>query len=215
MEPRDGSGAGDDQRPEKKSTRKRAASTAGATGARKRSPKAVKSEQNGVGDTDRETRLLTAYDVKEIHRSLSAFSDDDLKQIPIVAEGTHLEQGGTYIDLAEERPSEVKVNAGVVARAGNYYVPKNRVPYTIWNRLIGEAKPGQEASGARDRSVADLSTAGQAMGDQPAAPDDTGGDAGHRDDGNRDADRAATLAADIKTWMDARQEDRDHAREVL
>jgi hypothetical protein len=209
MEPRDGSGAGDDQRPAKKTTRQR------PPAARKRAPKAVNGEQNGVGTVEREVQVQTAYDVKEIHRSLSGFTDDDLKQIPIVPEGTHLDQGGTYIDLAEERPSEVKVNAGVVARAGNYYVPKNRVPYTIWNRLIGEAKPGQEASGASDRSVADLSTAGQAMGDQPAAPGDAGGDGGSGDYGNRDADRAASIAADLKSWMDTRREDRDHPREVL
>jgi len=209
MEPRDGSGAGDDQRPAKKTTRKRAS---GAPTARKRAPKAVKAEQNGVRTAEREVQQQTAYDVKEIHRSLSEFSDDDLKQIPIVPEGSHLEQGGTYIDLAEEQPSEVKVNAGVIARAGQYYVPKNRVPYTIWNRLIGDAKPGQEASGAADRSVADLSTAGQAMGDKPAAAGDTGGDGGY---GNRDADRAAQVAADLKSWMDSREEDRDQPREVL
>ena len=205
MEPRDGNGPGDEQRPAKK---KRAPS------ARKRAPKAVKAaEQNGGGTaTDREVQLQTAYDVKEIHRALSGFSDDDLKQIPIVAEGTHLEQGATYIDLGEEQPTEVKVNAGVVARAGQYYVPKNRVPYTIWNRLIGDAKPGQELSGAADRSAADLSTAGHAMGDQPAARGDEGGDGGY---GNRDADRAAQVAADLKSWLDTRKEDRDQPREVL
>jgi hypothetical protein len=214
MEPRDGSGGGDEQRPAKKPARKRAS---GTSTARKRAPKAANAEQNGVASAERAAQQQTAYDVKEIHRALSGFADDDLKQIPIVPEGTHLEQGGTYIDLADERPSEVKVNAGVVARAGNYYVPKNRVPYTIWNRLIGEAKPGQEVSGASDRSVADrgvadMSTAGQAMGDQPAAAADTGGDGGY---GNRDADRAARVAADLKSWMDSRHDDRDEPREVL
>ncbi|MFN2563515.1 MAG: hypothetical protein ABR499_00720 [Gemmatimonadaceae bacterium] len=206
MEPKDGNGSGD-QRP----ARKKRAPTA-----RKRAPKEAQAAEqngvNGVGTAERQAQVQTAYDVKEIHRSLSGFSDDDLKQIPILPEGTRLEQGATYIDLAEERPSEVKVNAGVIARAGHYYVPKNRVPYMLWNRLIGEAKPGQEASGAADRSVAEISTAGQAMGDRPAAGADTGGDGGY---GNRDADRAAQVAADLKSWLDTRNEDRDAPREVL
>jgi hypothetical protein len=29
------------------------------------------------------------------------------------------------------------------ASAGHAYVAKDRVPYQIWNRLIGEPKPGQ------------------------------------------------------------------------
>jgi hypothetical protein len=31
----------------------------------------------------------------------------------------------------------------MAALPGNAYVPKDRVPYEIWNRLIGEEKPGQ------------------------------------------------------------------------
>jgi hypothetical protein len=183
MEPRDGNGPGDG-RPARK---KRAPS------ARKRPPKAVRAaEENGATETERDIRLRTAYDVKDVHRALSGFSDDDLKQIPIVPEGTHLEQGATYIDLAEEPVTEVKVNAGVVTRAGQFYVPKNRVPYTIWNRLIGEAKPGQELSGVADRSAADADTFGE-----------------------RDANHAADVAADLKSWMDTRHEDRDGRGEVL
>lgn len=54
--------------------------------------------------------------------------------------------------------------------------------------------PGQRTSGAR-----------------PA-------DVGNADDDNfaeRDSDRAADVAADLKSWMDARREDRDAPREVL
>jgi hypothetical protein len=203
MEPKDGKGSGDEQQ---SARRKRAPS------ARKRAPKAAGVrggaagggvEENGAGTTEREVQVRTAYDVKEIHRSLTGFSDDDLKQIPILPEGTRLEQGATYIDLAEERPSEVKVNAGVVARAGQYYVPKDRVPYTIWNRLIGEAKPGQAVSGATDRSVAEV---GAADRDQPPA---------RQEAGERSWASAAQSAADLKSWLDTRREDRDGGREVL
>ena len=215
MEPRDGSGGGEEKKqPAKKSTRKRAASSGNdAPTVPKRAPKAVRAEQNGVATVDREVQWQTAYDVKEIHRALRDFADDDLKQIPIVPEGQHLEQGSTYIDLSEEQPTEVKVNAGVVAYAGHYWIPKHRVPYTIWNRLIGEAKPGQEVSGVSDRTVAEVRASTQAvMGDQPAADGDIGGDAGY---GDYDAERAASLAADLKSWLDTRREDRDEPREVL
>ncbi len=183
MEPRDGNSPGDGRPARKKRT----------PSARKRPPKAVRAaEENGATGVEREVQLRTAYDVKDVHRALNNFSDDDLKQIPIIPEGTHLEQGATYIDLAQEPVTEVKVNAGVVTRAGQFYVPKNRVPYTIWNRLIGEAKPGQELSGVADRSAADAGAFGE-----------------------RDAHRAADVAADLKSWMDTRREDRDERGEVL
>jgi hypothetical protein len=191
MEPKDRDGPGDASAPKKKRT----------PGARKRSKPVKAAEQNGAVAPEREVEFPTAYDVKDVHRALSGFSDDDLKQIPIVPTGTHLDQGATYIDLAEEPVVEVKVNAGVVARAGHYYVPKNRVPYTIWNRLIGEPKPGQERSGVTDRSAADQ---------RPERAD-----GGEGTFGERDADRAADVAADLKSWLDTRREDRDGPREVL
>ena len=102
-------------------------------------------EGQNIGPTsdDRERAITTAYEVKELHRTLKGFADDDLKQIPIVPPGTRLQQGATYIDLADAPPSEFKATGGVTARQGHYYVPKDRVPYPLWNRLIGEEKPGQ------------------------------------------------------------------------
>ena len=72
--------------------------------------------------------------------------------------------------------------------------------------------PGAEPTGASDRIAADLSTAGASMGDQPAARGDTGGDGGYR---LRDAERAAESAADLKSWIDTKPEDREAPREVL
>ncbi len=97
----------------------------------------------GPGLTEREVPLPTAYDVKRIHRALDDFRDDDLKQIPILPVGSRLQQGATYLDLAADRPEEFKTTGGLTAEPGHYYVPKDRVPYEIWNRLIGEPKPGQ------------------------------------------------------------------------
>lgn len=87
---------------------------------------------------ERERPIPTAYDAKQLHRVLAGLADDELKQIPILPVGTRLQQGATYLDLAENRPREFKSTAGAEVRAGHFYVPKDRVPYQIWNRLIGE-----------------------------------------------------------------------------
>lgn len=95
----------------------------------------------GAPPTERELMVPTAYDRKELHQRLrDDFTDDELKQIPVLQEGSRLEQGATYIDLAEGTPRELTATAGMTAEARNCYVPKNRVPYDLWNRLIGEEK---------------------------------------------------------------------------
>ena len=100
----------------------------------------VPGQNVGPDVTEREAPLPTAYDVKEVHRALRAFADDDLKQIPILPDGTRLQQGATYVDLAAARPAEFKATGAITATPGHYYVPKDKTPYPIWNRLIGEAK---------------------------------------------------------------------------
>ena len=86
---------------------------------------------------ERELAITTAYELKDVNRSLAArFTDDDLKQIPVLREGAPLEQGATYLDLADARREAFKINGGHRAEAGHYYVPKNRTPYPIWNRLV-------------------------------------------------------------------------------
>jgi hypothetical protein len=97
----------------------------------------------GTASAAQERGLRTAHDIKDLHRSLDGFGDDDLKQIPILEPGTRLQQGATYIDLAERPPQEFTARGYMVSGQDNAYVPKDRVPYEIWNRLIGEPKPGQ------------------------------------------------------------------------
>jgi hypothetical protein len=94
----------------------------------------------GTPPSDRELALPTAFDHKEIHRALRDFNDEELKQIPILGEGTPLQQGATYIDLDAAPREEFKYNAGKRVERGHHYVAKDRVPYWIWNRLIGEPK---------------------------------------------------------------------------
>jgi hypothetical protein len=81
--------------------------------------------------------IVSAYEIKDLHRSLQGFSDDDVKQIPVVPESVRLNQGTTYIDLGLEQPTEFTAMADMEAGPDNYYVPKSEVDYELWNRLIG------------------------------------------------------------------------------
>ena len=85
--------------------------------------------------------VKTAYDIKNLHDRLQDLHDDDLKQVPILPEGTSLEQGATYIDLREHDPQEFTARADMVAGPANWYVPKTEVDYQLWNRLIGVDNP--------------------------------------------------------------------------
>jgi hypothetical protein len=85
----------------------------------------------------------TAWHLRKAGRDLRGIDDEELKQVPVLASGERLQQGGTYIDLTEDRPQEFTARGDMAALPGNAYVPKDRVPYEIWNRLIGEEKPGQ------------------------------------------------------------------------
>jgi hypothetical protein len=107
------------------------------------SPDRMAGQNVGPVEGERERPIQTAYEVKELHRKLAGFADDELKQIPILPAGTRLQQNATYVDLADQVPREFKASGGMSAQTGHYYVAKDRVPYLLWNRLIGEEKPGQ------------------------------------------------------------------------
>ena len=79
----------------------------------------------------------TAFDVRSIHRALRDWPDDELKQVPVLPEGTPLQQGATYINLREPRRGEFTATGGMRAAADDAIVPKDEVPYPTWNRLRG------------------------------------------------------------------------------
>jgi hypothetical protein len=56
-------------------------------------------------------------------------------------EGSRLEQGATYVDLADPARREFTATGAIHARPGAYYVPKHEVDYVLWNRLIGVTNP--------------------------------------------------------------------------
>jgi hypothetical protein len=94
----------------------------------------------GAAGDHPEKRARTAKDVKDLHARFRDWLDSDLEEIPVLPEGTRLEQDATYIDLREDQPEEFVATGGMEAGPGNCYVPKSEVPYQIWNRLLGRPR---------------------------------------------------------------------------
>jgi hypothetical protein len=91
---------------------------------------------------DRDTRdHRSAFDIKEAHNLLKDFSDDELRRIVVLPEGTRLLAGATYIDLKDPNPREFTANSDQSAGPENWFVPKADVDYPLWNRLIGVGNP--------------------------------------------------------------------------
>ncbi|HEX8202586.1 MAG TPA: hypothetical protein VF590_19060 [Isosphaeraceae bacterium] len=85
----------------------------------------------------------TAHDIKELHRRLQEYTDDELKRIPVLPRGTRLEQGKTYIDLNDAARAEFTARADMEAGPDQWIVPKSEVDYVLWNRLIGVTDPAR------------------------------------------------------------------------
>jgi hypothetical protein len=79
----------------------------------------------------------TVRDIKELQARFDDWLRSDLEEIPVMPEGSRLEQGATYIDLRDEQPTEFTATGGMQAEPGRLLVPKSDVPFEIWNRLIG------------------------------------------------------------------------------
>jgi hypothetical protein len=82
----------------------------------------------------------TAFHLRKRGMDLGGVNDAELRQVPILSEGERLQQGATYVDLQHRPLEEFTARGDMAAGAANAYVPKDRVPYGIWNRLIGEEK---------------------------------------------------------------------------
>jgi hypothetical protein len=80
---------------------------------------------------------LTAYDVKEAHRQLVDWTDEELKQVPLMPVGARLELGATYVDLRDPARREFTATGDMHVPADGLYVPKCEVDFRTWNRLLG------------------------------------------------------------------------------
>ena len=81
-----------------------------------------------VGPHPERNNPRTAFAVKEAHRLLGEFTDDQLKQMPILPAGGRLEQDATYIDLGDPQRKEFTATSGMEARPGSLLVPPEPFP---------------------------------------------------------------------------------------
>src|SRR5215218_5379730 len=89
----------------------------------------------GAAGAHPEKYARTAFDIKELHRRLRDWSDADLRELPVLPEGTRLEQDATYLDLAADHVREFTATGDMEAARPQRLVPKSDVPYMLWNRL--------------------------------------------------------------------------------
>lgn len=104
-------------------------------------PDAHAGVNDGQGEPEAAGDAATAYDLKEVHRQFHGFTDDELRNIPLLAPGTRLKQGATYVDLQDPQLREFTATGDMTAGQHNWYVPKSEVDYQLWNQLIGIDNP--------------------------------------------------------------------------
>lgn len=83
------------------------------------------------------TEGVPASEIKDLHGQLHNLSNSELAELPVVEQGTRLEQGKTYLDLNDLERGEFKAMGSQSAEAHNRYVAKDAVGYDLWNKLRG------------------------------------------------------------------------------
>jgi len=87
------------------------------------------------GATDPGTER-SAADIKALHGQLAELTNDELRSIPILAPGTALAGGASYLDLGDLKRGQFTARAGMVAADAAYIVPRKEVDYQLWDRLV-------------------------------------------------------------------------------
>jgi hypothetical protein len=100
-------------------------------------PDAFAGQNIGSGKNQAAKNAHTAYDHKQVHQRLSNLTDDNLRQIRVLPQGTRLEQGATYLDLNYLEQGEFTATGSMEAASNNWFVAKKDVPYHLWNVLLG------------------------------------------------------------------------------
>ena len=78
----------------------------------------------------------SANTIKSMHSTtLADLTNDELKSVQILPEGTRLQQGAKYLDLHHLEQGEFAATAEMVAGPENAYVSKKETGYMLWNRL--------------------------------------------------------------------------------
>lgn len=104
-------------------------------------PDPMAGQNHGLEGSHPEKDAPNASEIKELHSLLEGYTNSDLKQIPVLPQGSRLEQGAKYIDLNDPERKEFTAMGSMEAGPDNYYVPKTEVDYQLWNRLTGVQNP--------------------------------------------------------------------------
>lgn len=98
-------------------------------------------QSSGEGPIYEKPGVKTAAEIASLTRMLQDFSSEELRHIPVLPHGARLEQGATYVNLAD--PSRRTFTADGVMRVApnDLLVAKSGMPYNLWNRLIGIRDP--------------------------------------------------------------------------
>jgi len=110
-------------------------------------PDPMAGQNYGIKGSHSEKDNLNAYEIKELHRQLEGYTDDELKQITVLPSGSRLQQGAKYIDLMDPERKEFTAMGDMEAGPNNWYVPKTEVGYQLWNRLTGVQNPERTGEG--------------------------------------------------------------------
>jgi hypothetical protein len=91
--------------------------------------------------TNTSPQVRTALDIKELTKTLTDFTPDELRQIPLVPAGVQLKEGAVYLDARNPSRGPFAATAGVKAEEHDLYVPEAEVPHEYWSRLLRSLGP--------------------------------------------------------------------------
>jgi hypothetical protein len=77
---------------------------------------------------------------KELHARLADLTNNQLKQVTILPEGSRLKQGAQYLDLEHLDQGELVATAGMSVESGLQLIAKHDTDYLLWDQLAGVAQ---------------------------------------------------------------------------
>jgi hypothetical protein len=86
-----------------------------------------------------EDESVSAAAVKTLRGGLQELSAEELERLSVLAPGTRLEPGSTYLDLNDPDRRSFTAQAGDEAGPDDRYVAKRDTDYELWNRLVGRS----------------------------------------------------------------------------
>lgn len=90
----------------------------------------------GEGRDQEQKFMHEASELRRRFQWLERFTDDELREITIRAEGDELEPGNEYFDLSHPEAGIITAPTGKRVPHKSAYVPRNDVPEALWEKLL-------------------------------------------------------------------------------